>query len=80
MKFKKEGNDCVPVETENDMWLSTGGGDYSLSEIIEKAKQKWPNVSLDDISITAVNHHQYSTGYDMHDSGDYVEYLYVSIN
>lgn len=78
MKFENKGNDCFPVDTENDMWIDASSS-LSLSDILEKAKEKWPDVSLENISIESVNHHQYCIGYDLYDSGDYVEYIYLSI-
>ena len=78
MKFERRGNDEFPVDTENDMWLYGSG--ISLSEIIEKVNEKWPGVSLEDVEIVSVNHHQYAISYDLHDSTDYVQYIYVSIN
>lgn len=78
MKFDTQGNDSIPVDTEKDMWIDASLS-LSLSDILEKAKEKWPDISLDDISIESVNHHQYCVGYDRYDSGDYVQYIYLSI-
>lgn len=79
MKFERKGNDNIPVETENDMWINTSHAGFSLADILEKAKEKWPDVSLEDISIESVNHHEYAVGYDLYDSSDYVQYIYLSI-
>ena len=79
MKFEKNGNHQHPVDTENDMWLC-GNCSISLADIIEKAQEKWHGVSLEDIELKAVNHHEYCVGYDLYDSSDYVQYIYVSVN
>lgn len=79
MKFNRVDNHEYPVDTENDMWLP-GDSSLSLSDVLERVKEKWPNVNIEDVDITAVNHHQYSIGYDLHDSSDYVQYIYVSLN
>lgn len=76
MQFKQVGIDSFPVETEKGFWIETSC-EVSLSTVLEKVQEKWPGVSLDDVSIEAVNHHQYATGYDLHCPGDYVQYLYI---
>jgi hypothetical protein len=77
MKFNRVGNNEHPVDTDNDMWLS---GYLSLSDILEKVKEKWPDANIEDVEISSVNHHEYSVGYDLYDSSDYVQYIYVSLN
>ena len=76
MKFEQRGTDVYPVDTATGFWLQ---GEYSLSEILEEAKDRFPNVSIDDINIEAYNHHQYAVHYDLPDSSDYVNYLYISV-
>ena len=78
MKFKSVGNDEFPVETEKDLWIYSNNL-VSLAEIIEKVQEKWPNISLDKIQIEAYNHHQYATTYDIYESSDYVNYIYISL-
>lgn len=78
MKFKSVGNDELPVETEKDLWIYSNNL-VSLADVIEKVQEKWPGVSLDKVQIEAYKHHQYATTYDIYDSSDYVDYIYISL-
>lgn len=76
MKFNYEGNNCYPVDTDTDMWVAY---EIDLASLLERIAQKWPGKSLGDVEIKAVHHHEYAVGYDLYDGGDYVQYLYVSL-
>ena len=74
MKFENIGRDCFPVDTDDSFWIAN---DVQLTELIERVQEKWPGVSLADVNIEPVKHHQYSVTYDLYDSSDYVDYLFV---
>lgn len=79
-RYEKDGQmtNCFPMDTATDMWIPLSG-DKSLSEIIELAKEKWPEKDFSEITLDSVNHHQYCIYYDLHDSSDYVQYLVLSV-
>jgi hypothetical protein len=78
-RYEKEGStitNCFPEDDETTMWLKSSS---NLQEVIEAAKEKWPDVQFEDISIDAVHHHQYSIYYDLHDNSDYVDYIVLNV-
>ena len=78
MGYYKRGNiECFePDDTDTEMWIYGSIG-YSISEIIKKAKEKWPDVSLDDIEITSEYIHTDCLTYDLYDPGDWTHYLKI---
>lgn len=81
MGYVKSGGqtDHFPEDTDKEMWIEDNGG-LTLLGMIERVQQKWPGLSLADVNIRPVNHHQYCIYYDLHDAGDYVPYLVFSID
>lgn len=79
MKYVKNGGstDCFPEETDNELWV--GSGYLTIESLIELSQKKWPTKSLSDIKIEAVNHHEYNIYYDVYESGDYVDYIVLSV-
>lgn len=81
-KYRYEQNggetNCYPVDTDEEIWIASEG--KTLSDLIAAAKEKWPDVNVEDINIESVNHHQYCIYYDMHDSSDYVQYFVLSVD
>lgn len=79
-RYEKEGamTNRFPVDDETTMWIPMHG-DKSLSDIIDFAKEKWPDKDFSEITIDSENHHQYCIHYDLHDSSDYVQYLVLSV-
>lgn len=79
-EYQKNGSatNCFPKNTDSTLWLAMYG-DKNIAELIHAAKTKWPDVEFEDITIDAVNHHQYNIYYDLHDYSDYVQYLVLSV-
>lgn len=79
-RYEKDGSitNCYPKDTDNTLWIEMYG-DKTISDIIQCAKEKWPDKKFDEITMDSVNHHQYSIYYDLHDSSDYVQYLVLSV-
>lgn len=81
-KYREETNgrqtDSYPVNTDDTLWIESNG--VTLKDIIEAAKEKWPDVKFEDITMDAVHHHQYCIYYDLHDSSDYVDYIVLGLN
>lgn len=79
-KFRdeKDGSSTnrYPVDEDDTMWVHSG---KTIKELMDLAKEKWPNIKFEDISIDSVHHHQYCIYYDLHDSSDYVDYLVLSV-
>lgn len=71
-----------PDDTENTLHIDGGGlaSATSLKELLEKATEKWPGVSLDDITISAEHIHTDCLGYDLYDPGDYTEFIILRRN
>lgn len=74
-RYEKDGRttNCFPVDEDDTIWVESSG--KTILDLIELAKEKWPDVPFEDISIDAVHHHQYNIYYDLHDSSDYVNYF-----
>lgn len=77
-RYEQDGRmtNCFPVDEEDTMWVQSG---KTVKDLMELAKEKWPDIAFEDISIDSVHHHQYSIYYDLHDSSDYVDYLVLSV-
>lgn len=71
--------DEIPEDSESELWIEDLGGNISLSDLLNKAKDKWPDASLEDIAVSAVKHHQYNIYYDLYDPSDYVEYVVLNL-
>lgn len=79
-RYEKDGQstNCYPKDTPNTLWIQMYG-DKTLSDIILRAKEKWPEKDFSEITMDSVNHHQYNIYYDLHDYSDYVQYLVLSV-
>lgn len=77
--YKENGVQCFsPDDTETEFYIKE---DATLSEIIEKAKEKFgENVDFEDITITAEHIHTDAIGYNRYDAFDYTDYLVVSFD
>ena len=77
--YKENGVHCFsPDDAETEFYIKE---DATLSEIIEKAKEKFgENVDFEDITITAEHIHTVAIGYNRYDAFDYTNYLVVSID
>ncbi|RJQ30301.1 hypothetical protein C4565_00520 [Candidatus Parcubacteria bacterium] len=63
-----------PDNSENQFYIPYGA---ALSDIIEMAKEKWGDVSLESVCIHSEYIHTDCLGYDVYDSGDYTNYLRI---
>lgn len=69
--------DYWPDDTADTIHLDTSCFSYTISELIEKAKEKWPDATLEDISIHSSFIHTSCLGYDQFDRSDYTEFLII---
>lgn len=79
-RYEKDGSatNCFPEDTDTVLWVRSHDLS-SIRDLMEKAKEKWPDVDFSDVSIDVEHHHQYCIYYDLHDSSDYVDYIVLSI-
>lgn len=79
-RYEKDGGatHCFPVDTDKVLWIESSG--KSLQDLIDSAKEKWPDVEFSKIDIQAIKHHQYSIYYDLYDDSDYVDYVVLSLD
>lgn len=63
-----------PDDTDEVMHIQSGYG-ARLQELLEKAQEKWPGISLDQIEISAEHIHTDCLGYDRYDAGDYSDFI-----
>lgn len=67
--------DFWPDDTEDTLYLTDG---YSLQDIIEKAKEKWPDASFDNISLSPEHIHTSCLYYDRYDGNDYTTFTVIT--
>ena len=68
--------DFWPDDDENTMYRLSGND--SLQEIIELAQEKWPGISLQDITISAEKIHTSCLTYDLYDPSDYTDFVIIT--
>jgi hypothetical protein len=78
MGYTKNGSitNFWPDDTDDMLYIQDSYG-ISLIEIISKATEKWPGVRLDDLEISAEYIHTHCIYYDLHDSGDYTNFIVI---
>lgn len=66
-----------PDDTETEMHIEAGSWSpmFNLQELLDKAQEKWPGISLDQIQISASHVHTDCIGYDRYDAGDYTDFI-----
>lgn len=68
--------DFWPDDTHNSFYMVEAA---SLSLIMELAKDKFgPDITVDDLIITPEHIHTNCLTYDLHDPGDYTNFLCIS--
>lgn len=78
MGYSADGNTFWPEDDENTIYLERSRW-ITLSDIIYIVQSKWGNsVELDSISINAENIHTDCLGYDLHDPGDYTNFIVIT--
>lgn len=76
--YRNNGNikDFWPDDDENTMYRASGSD--SLQDLINLAKEKWPDASMEDIEITSENIHTSCLTYDLYDSSDYTQFTVLT--
>jgi hypothetical protein len=66
--------DFTPDDTDTEMYIMSDLY-YSITELLEMARAKWSDASLDNIKIASQRIHTHCIYYDLHDPTDYTDYL-----
>jgi hypothetical protein len=72
-----EITDFWPDDTDTEIYIPTNGGSLPLADLFAKAKEKWPNATLDTVEITSEKIHTHCIYYDLYDAGDYTDFLII---
>jgi len=77
--YSKDGSitDFWPDDTDTEMYLDYG---TSLSTIMERIKEKWPDATNDQIEISAEHIHTSCLYYDQYDPSDYTNFVVIKRN
>lgn len=71
-----------PDDDEDTIYIAADAGCGSMGErladIIETVKNKWPDVSLEDVHIASENIHTDCLNYDLYDAGDYTNFIVIT--
>jgi hypothetical protein len=66
-----------PDDDDTTLHLASSAG-ITLSEIIDRAKEKWPSATVDDIEIASEKIHTHCIYYDLYDAGDYTDFIILT--
>ena len=64
-----------PQNDENTLYIESDF--YDLDEIINQAKEKWPNVAISDLGVSAEHIHTSCLDYDLYDSSDWTNFIVI---
>ena len=64
-----------PKDTDTEFYIQN---ECTLSEILERVKDKWPDVDIDNITIESEYRHVTCLTYDLYDPSNYERYIKVS--
>lgn len=65
----------TPEDSQETIYILEG---CSLQTIIDKVKDKWGDIELDEVQIEPSYIHTRCLGYDLYDSSDYDNYLEIT--
>ena len=68
--------DFWPDDDENTIYRASCG--YSLQDLIDISKEKWPDAELCDLEITAEKIHTHCIYYDLYDPSDYTDFIIIT--
>jgi hypothetical protein len=71
--------DYWPDNTDTELYIVSNSG-YSLAAILDIAKEKWPDVSLENITIESEKIHTNCVYYDLYDPCDYTDFIILTYN
>lgn len=68
-----------PDDTDKELYIDGSSGHFNLAEILEKAKEKWPDAKLENLSIRAEHIQTDCIYYDLYDSMDYTNFICIKL-
>jgi hypothetical protein len=71
--------DFWPDDTETEMYV-VANSDYSIADLLEMAKEKWPDATPENVSVSSEKVHTNCIYYDLYDSGDYTDFVILKKN
>lgn len=69
--------DFWPDDTENEIYIQNDYG-MPLDVLLEVIREKWPDVSFEDLEITSEYIHTSCLTYDCYDSADWTQFIIIS--
>jgi hypothetical protein len=73
-----EITDFWPDDTDTKIYIATDGGSLPLADLFSKAKEKWPNATLQNIEVSSEKIHTSCLYCDLYDAGDYTDFLILT--
>lgn len=67
--------DLWPQNDENTLYIESDF--YDLEEIINQAKEKWPNVNISNLEVSAEHIHTSCLNYDLYDPSDWTNFIVI---
>lgn len=64
-----------PDDTDTELYFS---GEISISDLLARVKEKWPDCDLSDININAEQIQTDCLGHDCYDFSDYTDFIVVT--
>lgn len=64
-----------PQNDENTLYIDSDF--YNLGEIIDLAKEKWPDVDFFNLMVSAEHIHTHCLGYDLYDPSDWTNFIVI---
>lgn len=65
-----------PQDTSQVLYLLSVN--LTLGDIVESAKRHFPDCEMDDLKVEGENIQIKCFGYDLYDSGDYLDYIVIT--
>lgn len=69
--------DFWPDDTDTEMYIQSDSVS-SLQDLLDRAREKWPDASMGQIRITAEEIHTACLGYDLYDPIDYTDFIILT--
>lgn len=68
-----------PDDEEHVFYLESSSN-YSLIQILDRVKDKWPDANLSDITIESESIHTNCLTYDSYVSSDHTDFIVITLN
>lgn len=68
-----------PDDTETIMYIDGSFGHFSLSDIMDRIKEKWPTADFANIAISSEHIHTDCLYYDLYDGNDWTQFVVIEL-